>query len=164
MTRFNFSFDLRVRWGECDAQGIAFNAQYLNFIEVAQAEYFRAVGVPLYDETSRASFDLATVKATMEFLAPARVDDILRIYIRITRIGNASVAMDAEIRRPNNPNAPNSPDAPNNPDAPNTPDAESLLHRAQIVYANYDAATATSRPVPDDIRRLIAAHEGAPLT
>ena len=67
---FKFKFRLRVRWGECDAQGIVFNAQYMNFIEVAQAEYFRNMGLRLYSEELRSRFDLATVKATFEFMSP----------------------------------------------------------------------------------------------
>ena len=38
---FRFSAPVRVRWQECDAQGIAFNGSYLGWLEVAQAEYFR---------------------------------------------------------------------------------------------------------------------------
>ena len=62
---FRFKYRLRVRWGECDAQGIVFNAQYMNYIEVGQAEYFRNLGMPHYSEEIRRRFDLATVKATL---------------------------------------------------------------------------------------------------
>ena len=35
---FKFHTGLRVRWMECDAQGIVFNGSYLNYLEVGQAE------------------------------------------------------------------------------------------------------------------------------
>ncbi len=133
-----FSHPIRVRWGECDAQGIVFNAQYMNFIEVGQAEYFRNLGIRLYDPESRNRFDLVTVKATLEYLAPARIDDMLRIQVRMTRLGNSSLTMHAQISRLDN---------------------EQPVHRAEIIYVNYDKITEKSRPIPDDIRRIITRFE-----
>ena len=135
---FRFSCELRVRWGECDAQGIVFNAQYMNFIEVAQAEYFRNLGIRLYDADSRGRFDLATVKATLEYMAPARVDDMLEIYMGVARIGNSSLTLKAEIY---------------------LADGAQPIHSAEAVYVNYDAELGKARAVPDDARRLIADFE-----
>lgn len=135
---FRFSCELRVRWGECDAQGIVFNAQYMNFIEVAQAEYFRNLGIRLYDADSRGCFDLATVKATLEYMAPARVDDMLEIYIGVARIGNSSLTLKTEMY---------------------LADGAQPIHRAEAVYVNYDAELGKARAVPDDARRLIADFE-----
>ena len=42
---FNFKHTLRVRWKECDIQGIAYYGSYIDFIDVAQAEYFRNLGI-----------------------------------------------------------------------------------------------------------------------
>ena len=135
---FRFKFRLRVRWGECDAQGIVFNAQYMNYIEVAQAEYFRTLGMAHYSEEVRRRFDLATVKATLEYLAPARVDDILDICTRVSRIGNSSITFRTEMYLPGE-------------GAPCT--------RAEVIYANFDAGTGIPRSVPDDIRKLVDSFE-----
>ena len=137
---FNFRFRLRVRWGECDAQGIVFNAQYMNFFEVAQAEYFRNLGIRLYDAEFRKRFDLATVKATFEFMAPARVDDMLDIHMSVTRIGRSSIAFKAEMYHA---------------------DAEQPCNRAEVIYANFDADAGIARAIPDDLRRVISEFEGA---
>lgn len=135
---FRFSCELRVRWGECDAQGIVFNAQYMNFIEVAQAEYFRNLGMRIYDADSRRYFDLATVKATLEYMAPARVDDMLEIYLGVARIGISSLTLKAEMY---------------------LADRAQPIHRAEVVYVDYDADQGKARAVPDDVRRLIADFE-----
>ncbi len=135
---FRFSCELRVRWGECDAQGIVFNAQYMNFIEVAQAEYFRNLGMRIYDADSRRYFDLATVKATLEYMAPARVDDMLEIYMGVARIGNSSLTLKAEMY---------------------LADGAQPIHRAEVIYVDYDAELGKARAVPDDVRRLIADFE-----
>ena len=135
---FKFSFKLRVRWSECDAQGIVFNAQYMNYIEVAQAEYFRNLGMPHYGDEIRKRFDLAAVKATIKYLAPARVDDLLDVFTRVSRVGNSSITFTTEMY---------------------VGDAESACNRAEMIYANFDADTGVPRRIPDDIRATIQAFE-----
>ena len=39
----NFTLLLRVRYAECDAQQVVFNARYADYIDVAMTEYFREV-------------------------------------------------------------------------------------------------------------------------
>ena len=135
---FKFRFDLRVRWSECDAQGIAFNGSYLDYLEVAQSEYYRNLGFQLYDERGRRYFDTASVKATLEFKAPARVDEVLDIYTRVSKIGNTSIVMESEIYRGG---------------------SDELLLTGEIVYVDYDAESGTSRRVPEDIRALVGHFE-----
>lgn len=136
---FRFAHKLRVRWSECDAQGILLNAQYINLIEVAHAEYFRNLGVLIFDADSRRDFDLATVQANLQYLAPARVDEVIEIRLRVSDVGNSSLTLIAEIYDER---------------------GEQPIHRAELVYVNYDAAKGRSRPIPDRVRRLIAEFEG----
>ncbi|HSC71381.1 MAG TPA: acyl-CoA thioesterase, partial [Candidatus Methylomirabilis sp.] len=42
---FRFSFPIRVRYSEIDVQGIVYNSRYLEYVDVALTEYFRAMGV-----------------------------------------------------------------------------------------------------------------------
>ena len=135
---FGFVFRLRVRWGECDAQGIVFNAQYMNFIEVAQAAYFRNLGMMLYADETRKRFDLATVKSTMEFMAPARIDDVLEIFVRVSHIGRTSIVFVTEMYHT---------------------EADSPCTRAEVIYANFNADMGAARRVPDDLRRLLDSFE-----
>ena len=136
---YRFSCRMRVRWSDCDVQGIVFNGMYLSFAEVAQAEYFRNLGIALYDPKTRERFDTATVKATLEYIAPARIDDVLEIRWRISRIGNSSMASSALIL--------------------NAKTGERLT-RVEMVNINFDSQAVKSRPVPPDVRRLIEAYEG----
>ena len=135
---FKFHTGLRVRWMECDAQGIVFNGSYLNYLEVGQAEYFRNLGFSIYRIAQRGYFDSAVVKVTVEYKAPARVEDDLNVFVGITNIGNTSLALDAEIY-------PQS--------------SEQLLTTIHAVYVGYDTGTGETRPVPDDIHRLIGHFE-----
>ncbi|MCH7800933.1 MAG: acyl-CoA thioesterase [Chloroflexi bacterium] len=137
---FRFHTTLRVRFSECDAQGIVFNGAYQNYLEVAQAEYFRNLGIVLYDESSRKHFDTASVKITLEFIFPAKVDDLLRIYSRVDSIGNTSMTVKYELYRDG---------------------TGELVHRAEVVQVNYDADSASARRVPDGLRTLIETYESS---
>ncbi len=135
---FKFRTELRVRWMECDAQGIVFNGAYLGYLEVVQAEYYRNLGIGIYHLPRSGYFDLAVVKTTIEFRAPALVDEIIEAYVRVSRFGNTSMDMNLELYRP----------------AP-----ELLLTTVDAVYVGYDAATGATRRVPDDFRELIGHFE-----
>ena len=131
---FRFHLSLRVRWAECDLQGIVYDACYVTYLEVAQVEYFRNLGIFIYDEKLRISFDTATVKATLEFKAPAKLDEVIDVYMRVSSIGSSSFTMETEIYRE---------------------DSEVLLVKAEMVYVNYDSDQGEARPVPDDVRTRI---------
>ena len=89
---------------EGDAQGIVFNGAYLGYLEMAQAEYFRNLGIAIYQLPRTGYFDFAVVKTTLEFKAPARVDDMVEAYVRVSHIGNTSLIMNVGVvpqrRRP----------------------------------------------------------------
>lgn len=131
---FRFQVEVRVRWMDCDAQGIAFNGAYLGYLEIAQAEYFRNLGFSIYKIAQRGYFDSAVVKATLEFKAPARIDDLLQLHTRVSRIGNTSLTLDLEIYRP---------------------DSDQALSRIQAVYVGFYPDTMETRPVPREIRSLV---------
>jgi len=135
---FRFHFPLRVRWMECDRQGIVFNGAYMNYLEVGQAEYYRHLGLSIYELAERGYFDTVMVKVTMEFKAPARVDDLLDIYVRVSRMGTTSITMDMEIYRKG---------------------TDELLTRAEAVYVSYDSSSGAKRPIPQDIKELILQFE-----
>lgn len=135
---FRFHYTLRVRWSEGDAQGIVFNGAYINYLEVALSEYFRNLGIRLYGEESRKYFDTATVKVTLEFIAPAKVDEKLDLYTRVSRVGNKSMTVETEMYRE---------------------ESDELVNKAEAVYVDYDAETKLARVVPDDIREMITHFE-----
>ncbi len=137
---FKFRTELRVRWMECDAQGIVFNGAYLGYLEVAQAEYYRNLGISIYHLPRSGYFDLAVVKTTIEFKAPALVDEIVEAYVRVSRFGNTSMDMQLELYRP---------------------EPEKLLTSIDAVYVGYDAATGGTRRVPDQFRELICHYEAS---
>lgn len=136
---FRFASPVRVRYSEVDRQGIVYYSRYLEYMDVAHTEYFRAMGFEYQDLIERHGFDPSVVHATLEYKRPARFDDVLRVYARVVAIGRTSFRMEYEITR--------------------EPDAERVAG-GQIVYVNLDKATQSSRPVPESIRGSIEAFEG----
>ena len=129
---------VRVRWMECDAQGIVYNGAYLGYLEIGQAEYYRNLGFAIYIIPKSGYFDFAVVKSTQEFKAPAKVDEIIELHVRVSKIGSTSLTLNLEIY----------------PEG-----SDRLLTSIETVYVGYDAATASSRPVPDAIRQLVTRFE-----
>src|SRR5205085_8762721 len=72
-----FRYYLRVRYGECDAQKVVFNARYADYIDITVMEFMRSMGYEqdLVDGT----IDYQLVKQTLEWKAPARFDQVLEV-------------------------------------------------------------------------------------
>lgn len=91
---FTFSHPIRVRWGECDAQGIVFNVNYFLYFDVAMTEYFRNHG---YEGDDMASF--YTAHAEADYRGSATFDEIIDVGVRCARIGRTSVTIEYLISR-----------------------------------------------------------------
>ena len=84
-----FRHDLRVRYGECDAQGIVFNAHYLSYFDVAYTELWRAAVGP-WSTLTEAGLDSVVGEARLRFRAPARFDDVVTIEL-YPALGRSSI-------------------------------------------------------------------------
>lgn len=136
---FSFSHSLRVRWSEVDMQAIVFNGHYLNYFDVAFTEYWRATGLPDVLAQSAAGLELFARKASIEYHAPARFDDVLDICVRCAELGRSSMRFVLEIYR-----------------------AEDLLISGEMLYVHADSKIRKSEPVPLTWRAsLIGLEQGA---
>ena len=99
-TRSSFRFldRLRVRWAEVDLQKIVFNGHYLMYFDTAVAGYWRALALPYHETMAELQGDLYVRKATLEYEASARYDQ-LEVGIRCARIGNSSMVFEAAVFR-----------------------------------------------------------------
>src|SRR6185503_16226064 len=93
---YKFHHNIRVRFADTDMQGIVFNGNYLTYYDVAWTEYFRAAGLTWQDLIGLGA-DTVLARTQMEFKAPARFDQILEIYTRVSKIGNTSLTFEFEI-------------------------------------------------------------------
>ncbi len=96
-----FTHPIRVRWGEVDAQGVVFNANYLAYADVAGTEYYRHLGV--LDSGIADLLQVYVVDAHLAFKSPAHNDDILDCAVTPERIGNSSFQLLVSITRDSTP-------------------------------------------------------------
>ena len=94
----NFSHPLRVRYAECDPQGIVFNANYMVYVDVAFTELWREAVGPWQDMVER-GIDMVVAEANLRFRAPARFDDELQLWASVIRLGESSLTTDIQIMR-----------------------------------------------------------------
>src|SRR3712207_5674038 len=81
-----FVHRLRVRYSECDPQGVVFNANYLTYFDIALTELWREAIGP-YAQMTEGGVDMVVAEARARYLAPARFDELLGIAVTPTRLG-----------------------------------------------------------------------------
>jgi acyl-CoA thioester hydrolase len=94
----SFVHELRVRYGECDPQGIVFNANYLLYFDVAFTEYWRNRIGP-WDDMEQFGVDAVVAEANLRFHGPARFDDVLALEVTTEELGTTSTTTRVDIRR-----------------------------------------------------------------
>ena len=134
--RYRLRESLRVRWAETDMQGIVFNGHYLTYFDVAITEYWRAIGMPYPAAFAGTGVDLFAVKSTVEYLAPARYDDMIEVGCRAARLGRSSIGFALPIWRDGEP-----------------------ITTGEVVYACADPVARRATPIPPPLRSAIEAFE-----
>jgi acyl-CoA thioester hydrolase len=132
-----FRYFLRVRYGECDAQKVVFNARYADYVDLATAEFFRALGYE--KEIQTAELDYQLVRQTTEWRAPARYDQVLEVSVAARQLGNTSFTLQTEFR---------------------IAGEEGVIATTDTVYVHVDTHTLTKAPLPPRLRDSLAC--GAP--
>ena len=123
---------LRVRFGECDPQGIVFNAHYVAWFDVAITELMRAAIGP-WSALAGMGVDVVVAEINVTFRAPARADDIVTLRTGVEAFGTTSLQIAVDVLR----------------------DGE-LLAEGRLRHVFVDATTWEKTPVPDAIREGLA--------
>jgi acyl-CoA thioester hydrolase len=127
-----FSHRLRVRYGECDAQGIVFNANYLAYVDVAMTEIWRqAFGS--YQAMVARGVDTVVHESNLLYRASARFDDMLTIAGGFEPPGRTSAVLRLELSR-----------------------EEELLVEARLRYVFVDAESWQKTEIPAWLREGLA--------
>lgn len=127
MTRV-FSIPIRVYYEDTDSGAVVYYANYLKFMERARTEWLRALGFEQDELIRRDGVIFAVRSAKIEFLKPARFNDMLQVTAQVGRRGKASLTFAQEIRR----------------------DGLTLCE-GEVKVACLDAATFAPRPIPESI-------------
>lgn len=132
-----FRYYLRVRYGECDAQRVVFNARWADYVDIGSVEFFHALG--LGEALASGALDYQVVKLTLEWNAPARFDQVLELSIYTAHLGNTSFTTVTEFRLIGQ---------------------EQVICKAETVYVNVDSMTLVKLPLSQAVRAAL--ESGAP--
>lgn len=86
----------RVSYGETDAMGVVYYANYLHWFEMARSTYIRERGIS-YTKIEEKNVFLPVTKAECRYFQPARFDDLVYIRAAISQWGRASFIFDYEV-------------------------------------------------------------------
>jgi len=128
-----FKIEEYVRWSDVDAAGIVCYGAYVRFVEIAETELFRAIGMPygkIFDQ-----FDcwLPRVHFSCNFHLPARLDEKLSLSAFVKRVGNTSVTLAFEIDNASG----------------------ARVANFEVVLVCLDRPSFTPRPVPAELRAAL---------
>jgi acyl-CoA thioester hydrolase len=134
---FKYSSLTRVGFSDTDAQGIVYYGRYLPYFDQARVEYARHLGML---PTGGEEEEFVMRANTIEYHAPAQFDDLLEVFIRVSRIGRTSATYECAAYRV---------------------DDDVLMVTAEQTLVMVDLEERKACPVPEWIRERIRDFEGA---
>jgi acyl-CoA thioester hydrolase len=132
---FKVSARTRVGFSDTDAQGIVYYGRYNPYFDIARVEYLRGLGLLHRDWGG----DFVMRANDVEYFAPARFDDEIEVFVRVSRIGRTSVTFEFAAHRVQ---------------------GDLLMVTAHQTAVLVDPVARQARPVPDEFRARVAELEG----
>ncbi len=127
-----FRHRLRVRYGECDPQGVVYFARYPEFVDIGMTELWRERIGP-YNDMVEAGSDMVVAELQLRYRASAVFDDEIDVVIGVERLGETSLTCVWRIER-----------------------GDTLLVEGTIRQVCIDPATKRKKPLPPDVRAGLA--------
>jgi acyl-CoA thioester hydrolase len=87
-----FELLLRVRYGECDAQEVVFNARYADYADLAATEFMREL-IGGYQGMLSQGLDNQVVNLNISWQSSAKFDDVICLAVHVSKVGNTSFTM-----------------------------------------------------------------------
>jgi acyl-CoA thioester hydrolase len=135
-----FRHRLRVRWSECDLQGVVFYPNYLAYFDHLLTELWREAVGP-YSQITQLGIDLLVAEAKVRYRAPARFDDEIDVVAAIRRLGTTSMTIDLRIERV---------------------DDGAVLAEGELRHVFVDPDSFEKRDIPADVRVGLSRFAAAP--
>jgi len=97
MTKFLFQWPVRVYYEDTDCGGVVYHTSYLRFMERARAEWLRLRGFEQDVLAVRHGVIFAVHSLQVEYLYPARFNELLQVSVRLLRCGAASLNFEQQV-------------------------------------------------------------------
>jgi acyl-CoA thioester hydrolase len=132
-----FRHRLRVRYNECDPQGVVFNANYLTYFDLTMTELWRELGG--YQAMVDAGVDMVVAEARIRYRAALRFDDEFEVLATIGRLGDTSMTTAIAIRR-----------------------RDETVAEGDLRHVFIESGGGDTAPIPEAIRSGLARYAAAP--
>ena len=132
-----FEFRFRVRYPECDAQGVVFNARYGDYTDLAVTEFWRVL-MGGYEAMRSTGYETQVVRLLTQWQGPARFDEVLHARVQCQHLGNTSFTLQVVF----------------------THESGRPVAVTDITYVLVDAHSFEKRALPEELRIQLA--QGAP--
>jgi acyl-CoA thioester hydrolase len=126
-----FRHRIRVRFNECDGQGVVFYANYLMYFDVAMTELWREAFGGGYAGMIAAGTDAMVAEATIRYRAPARFDEEVDLVATVTRLGTTSSTTELRAERVSD---------------------GAVLAEGELRHVFIDPRTLAKREIPEEVR------------
>jgi acyl-CoA thioester hydrolase len=126
-----FRHRIRVRFNECDGQGIVFYANYLMYFDVAMTELWREAFGGGYAGMIAEGTDAMVAEARIRYRAAARFDDEVELVASVTRLGNTSSTTELRAERVSD---------------------GMVLAEGELRHVFIDPNTLSKREIPDEVK------------
>lgn len=127
----SFRHRIRVRFNECDGQGVVFYANYLMYFDLAMTELWREAFGGGYAGMIESGTDAMVAEANIRYRAPARFDDELDLVAEVSRIGTTSTVTHLTAERVAD---------------------RAVLAEGDLRHVFIDPETLEKRAIPDEVR------------
>lgn len=91
--------EIRVRYAETDAMGVAHHTSYFVWCEAGRTEYTRAIGLP-YRQVEERGVRLVVIEAAVRFHRPAHYDDVVIVRTRVRGVSKATLTFAYQLVSP----------------------------------------------------------------
>ena len=134
-----FRHPLRVRFHECDPQGIVFNAHFLAYADIAMTELYRDAFGSWQEAVDGSGVDMVVAEANVRFLAPLRFDEEVELVATVTRLGTTGTTTEIAVERDG-----------------------SAVAVVTLRHVIVDAESRVKTPIPDSWRTALAPYSNDP--
>lgn len=135
-----FSWPVRVYYEDTDTGGVVFYANYIKFFERARTEWLRAANVSQFALAQTHGVMFVVKHTAVDYHAPAKLDDELKLTVVVERLGRASVQFLQEAWRASG-------------------DTPQLLATGRIKVGCVDTVAFRPSAIPEDVMKKIKASE-----